>query len=366
MDDDRALQFAERVIALVDSGKKSATYKLATLLALMDVAAEHTTPDGGPPSELSARDVGRRVVELYWPQSRAFPMPDGPPVLRQSAQNDIPRKLAAFRTTHGLRATAPLAEAASAAPEGWSRLERELIEVVIRMPLPKLQRFGDGSRAVEDRFLYDHAWPDEVPVSVIRRADFDDRLVLRPAVGAWLVRLTPLLRPLIESKWIDRVARQNPGLEWHRLDEFLFGATRVSLDRLRAPLLDVQRGRCFYCEGRLGGAADVDHFVPWSRHPDNLLDNLVVAHPACNNAKRASIASHRHLEAWVARSADVALEEVAAVWPRNRERSLGAVTSTYLWLPPETPLWLRKDEYERVDPALVRELLVRAVRTAAA
>ena len=35
MSDDGALRFAEQVVALVDSGRKSATYKLATLLALM-------------------------------------------------------------------------------------------------------------------------------------------------------------------------------------------------------------------------------------------------------------------------------------------------------------------------------------------
>jgi hypothetical protein len=63
-----------------------------------------------------------------------------------------------------------------------------------------------------------------------------------------------------------------------RLDEFLFGAQRISLDRVRGPLADSQARTCFYCAGRMTGRLDVDHFLPWSRHPDNTLDNLVAAH----------------------------------------------------------------------------------------
>jgi hypothetical protein len=41
-----ALRFAERLLALLDATRYSATYKLATLLALIDVAAEHAGSDG--------------------------------------------------------------------------------------------------------------------------------------------------------------------------------------------------------------------------------------------------------------------------------------------------------------------------------
>ena len=65
MAEDGALQFAERLIALLDATRYSATYKLATLLALIDVAAQRTAPDGTAPATPSAKDVGRRVIELY-------------------------------------------------------------------------------------------------------------------------------------------------------------------------------------------------------------------------------------------------------------------------------------------------------------
>jgi hypothetical protein len=34
----------------------------------------------------------------------------------------------------------------------------------------------------------------------------------------------------------------------------------------------------------------VDHFVPWSRYPDDTLDNVVVADNRCNGFKSSSLA----------------------------------------------------------------------------
>ena len=247
--DDDALRFAERLLALLDAARYSATYKLATLLALIDVAAEHTGRDGTAPWTLSAKEVGRRVIELYWPQT----IPYGaagmvPKVLAQAPQRDIPAKLAAWRTAHHLGPDASLQDACRADPSGWAILEAELVAVVIGMPLAKLQRFGEGRRAAEDRFIYDFSWPEEVSRAAVSRPDFNDRIRLRPGTGAWLVRLAPLIRPLVQSKWAARVAGRNQDVvDAERLDEFLFGAQRVSLERVRGPLGEVQNGLCFYC-----------------------------------------------------------------------------------------------------------------------
>ena len=37
------------------------------------------------------------------------------------------------------------------------------------------------------------------------------------------------------------------------------------------PLREMQHGRCFYCERVLPAAVAVDHFIPWSRYPSDLL-----------------------------------------------------------------------------------------------
>jgi hypothetical protein len=50
--DDDGLRFAERLLALLDATRYSATYKLATLLALIDVTARHTAADGTAPATI--------------------------------------------------------------------------------------------------------------------------------------------------------------------------------------------------------------------------------------------------------------------------------------------------------------------------
>jgi hypothetical protein len=105
---------------------------------------------------------------------------------------------------------ATITDAERSDPKGWGNLVADLTAVVIGMPLAKLQKFGDGRNAVEDRFIYDFRWAEEVKRPTVERIGFDDRLYLRPGVGEWLVRLTPLLRPLVETKWTKRVAERNP------------------------------------------------------------------------------------------------------------------------------------------------------------
>ncbi len=42
-------------------------------------------------------------------------------------------------------------------------------------------------------------------------------------------------------------SRSQDAADVANLDEFLFGPTRASLQRVRAPLLEAQGGWCFYC-----------------------------------------------------------------------------------------------------------------------
>jgi hypothetical protein len=114
-----------------------------------------------------------------------------PRVLSQAAQNDVPAKLAAWRAARNLDRSASVDDARAADPAGWAVLEADMVAIVIGMPLAKLQRFGEGRRSV-DRFIYDFSWPDEVSRAAVARPGFDDALRLRPGVGEWLVRLTPL------------------------------------------------------------------------------------------------------------------------------------------------------------------------------
>jgi len=45
----------------------------------------------------------------------------------------------------------------------------------------------------------------------------------------------------------------------------------------------------------------VDHFVPWARHPDDAIENLVVADGRCNGDMRAFLAAPDHVGRWLGR-----------------------------------------------------------------
>jgi hypothetical protein len=101
------------------------------------------------------------------------------------------------------------------------------------MPLPRLQIVGGQ----EDPFLYTIAWDQSIQRSEVRgyekgEASFDNRILLRPNVGEYLVQLNGLLRPLIHRGWAAMVAQLNR-LEEARLERFLFGAERVPTQAVR-------------------------------------------------------------------------------------------------------------------------------------
>ncbi len=146
-----------------------------------------------------------------------------------------------------------------------------------------------------------------------------------------------------------------------RLEEFLFGISRVSLDAVRVPLRELQEDRCFYCDRPLNERSDVDHFIPWARHPDNGLDNLVVAHSPCNNAKRDFLAAAEHVERWAerTRSSEQALGTIAKnhAWARDTQRTFGAARAMYLRLSEGARLWLLEKDFVDVQKERIAEAL---------
>jgi hypothetical protein len=225
---------------------------------------------------------------------------------------------------------------------------------LIEMPIPRLQVMGRE----EERFLYEYGWTQDVrqgKVSRYQRGEptaFDNTLRLQHGVAEHLIALTGILRPVIRREWALMVAGMN-ALPESRLEEFLFGTSRIPLYAVRVPLGELQDARCFYCEGRLDDRTEVDHFIPWARYADNSLDNLVLSHARCNQQKRDFFAATEHLARWTERSrkrdADLGAIAASAGWPRNQARSLAVAQVMYTRLPEGTRLWLRGDELVRWD-----------------
>jgi 5-methylcytosine-specific restriction endonuclease McrA len=255
-----------------------------------------------------------------------------------------------------------IAEARAGDPSAFEALREHVFITVVRMPLPKLQRmnrddpFGQG-------FLYSIDWPDEVSAARVRSAKFDDRIHLQPGAGAMLVRLAGLVRPIVQRRWAEFVARRNRDvLDDLTLDEFLFGSERIGLHRVRPPLIELQGGRCFYCVESMGARADVDHFLPWSRSGDDGIDNLVAAHGRCNNAKRASLPAEAHLARWLERSeqhrADLGAISEQVPWPRDVDRTMAVARALYLYQAPGTQLWVAPDTYRAAARHHLQRLLL--------
>jgi 5-methylcytosine-specific restriction endonuclease McrA len=355
-----AIGFAEKILELLDEGRYTATYKYAVLLALIDLCLEGTQTSGAPPAMVTTRQLADKIVEIYWPHTVPFAGRVRADVLRQNTggQAEIVSTILRFRSRHAPDASAPHWHARRAAPAAYARLVRTVEWKLIEMPLPRLQMMGQSLNA----FIYEIHWDTRVRRRDIELqapdggAGFDNRVLLKPGVGDYLLQLNGLLRPLIQRRWAAMVAQLNR-LEDARLEAFLFGADRVQTARVRAGLWEIQTRRCFYCHERLREPAggQVDHFVPWARYPDNGLDNLVLADVACNGFKSSSLAAADHVVRWARRLvagspehrqiADLA-EQTA--WEREPDRSAGVARGIYLRLPVDARLWLRRREF--VDP----------------
>lgn len=370
--DRSALGLAERLSQLLDRGGFSATYKYAVLVALMDLCLEHTSRAGLPPDVLTTRQLAEKVIELYWPH--CAPYGSAGAVLRQSRGGDakpalIVRHIVEFRERVDPRRERSLSLAkarALAEPPGlYEDLVRKVEWTLIEMPIQRLQIIGQE----EDRFLYQYYFDKRTSRGRVERyqrgepGTFDNRIALQPGVSAALVALSGVLRPLIHRHWAMMVASMNGLTKEFELESFLFGSERISLVPVRRGLLDLQGGRCFYCEKSIPSeqACHVDHFVPWSRHADNSIDNLVAAHNACNGKKSDFLAAAEHVEKWRGRSIERAsgLMDIARekMWDWVPERTFSVARAIYRVLPSDARLWIAGSSFEKNDPRRIAQAL---------
>jgi hypothetical protein len=225
---DDAIAFAEKVFALLDETRYTNTYKLAVMLALMDLSLEKAGPSGGPPDMITTRELAEKVTEIYWPHTLPFGPGRTGTVLRQgnSGQAEIVSCIERFRSSLSDASVTLIKARVSSRP--YSRLLDQIEWKLIEMPLPRLQTIGSSS----DPFIYQIHWDRSVTRGEVlryqmERQGFDNRILLKPRVGEHLLRLNGLLRPLIHRRWAAMVAALNRQ-EDSRLEEFLFGASRIA------------------------------------------------------------------------------------------------------------------------------------------
>lgn len=351
-DNGDALALGQRLVAVLETGLRTATYKLAALMALLDHCVEHVPSDPALPLEVPLRDLAERVFSLYWPQVRTL---DGVGELRQSTQvrARIIDAVKQVRVASGAGPTTAPEVARLRSPAAYDTAIDNIVHTLVRQPLPRLQHLP--GKAQSPTFLYEDAWMGEgVSLRAIERRGAV--VVLYPGVASGLARLSGLLRPMLEILWVQDVVRLNAALLDERvdIDAHLFGQQRIGLSRVREALFDEFGPRCFYCGAGLSSSSPIDHVLPWSRVGLDGLANLVTACTRCNSNKSNALPEPPLVAEALGRGEQVLVRIGSGIaWPAQYDRTRNAARGLYLSSPSGTPLWRARDEFVAVGPDFV-------------
>ena len=277
------VRFLENLQLVLAESQTSSTYKYALLIALADICIEDTPPDDQPEFTIPISRIAEKFLELYWGHGR--PYGSGlPGTTSRTLLQNRGNQAAVIRRADSLR-EALVSPTRARTDRRWHRDVSRVARLLDEMPLWRLQRLRTNTLD----FLYP-ANPK------------GNSITLRPGVAACFRHFHALIVRLVQAEWMAFLYDVPGNTEVlgsaGDLANFLFGPQRESLARARPTLHALQSGRCFYCADALRGPGEVDHFIPWSRYPRNLVHNLVVAHQACNNAKSDVLAGVDHQQRW--------------------------------------------------------------------
>jgi hypothetical protein len=342
------LLLGQRVVAILETGLRAATYKLATLMALLEHCIENMPEHTAAMLRVPIPELAHRVLEIYWQQVRPF---DGSE-LRQSTQPRA-RILIAVNglreeTTAG-RTGVSVDIAKLGAPAVYQRAVDEIALCLAQQPLHRLQKLPGSPTS--DAFLYDDSFlHDHVSRSALRA--HGDAIELKPGVAHSLARLVGLLKPALQIMWVDDVRRMNKELDAEVPDVagHLFGREPTALAAVREPFKDVFGPHCFYCGTHLPNNNPIDHVLPWSIVGIDGLSNLVLACARCNGDKSGALPAVPIVDRVLQRERHV-LEMIAAElqWPTQHDRVVAAARGIYRGQPAGVSTWSGYKQSERLD-----------------
>ena len=343
------LLLGQRVVAILETGQRDATYKLATLMALIEHCIENLPDRSDDTIEVLLPDLAHRVLSIYWQQVRPF---EGHDLVqrRTGAKSRIIDATKELRAAGGIgNRGLSLDVAVMRNPQAYQKAIDKIVMALAKQPLPRLQKLP-GS-AVSDPFLYDDSFLGENVSQSSLRAH-GDAIVLKPGVAHGLARLAGLLKPALEIMWVEDVRRMNKFLDAEVPDVagHLFGRERTALSAVREPFKEAFGPHCFYCETHLPDNNPIDHVLPWSLVGIDGLSNLVLACARCNGDKSGALPAVKIVERVLDRDRDV-LEQIASelLWPTQRERVVAAARGIYRGQPAGVPTWSGYKRSERLD-----------------
>jgi len=324
------LDFLTKIQRLFNESDFSSTYKYALLISLADLAIELGKDDGSP-LELSNRKIAERFIELYWQQSSPYKTSkaNDSGVLYQNhgTQATIINAIQAFRGENSFNSP----NAAKHSKE-YKKLVTAVASTVAKQPINYLQNVGGGALP----FLYERN---------------TSSITLKIGVAYCLRRFQPLIQQLARSRWTDYIKKNTKNIpilgEKDDLNSFLFETSRKTLVLVYKELKALYGCKCFYCN-KATAELEVDHFIPFSLYPRDLMHNFVLACPTCNRTKSDSLAARIHLDKWVElsnKNTEAIINIGKAIgMPSNLETSFAiakwgydstALSNSYLWIRPQ-------------------------------
>jgi 5-methylcytosine-specific restriction endonuclease McrA len=275
------LDFLTKVQRLFNESDFSSTYKYALLISLADLAIELGRDDDSE-LELSNRQIAERFIELYWQQSSPYKTSkandSGVLFQNHGTQAAIIKAIQAFRDENNFNSP----NAAKHSKE-YKKLVTAVTRTVTNHPINFLQNVGGGPLP----FLYDRN---------------TSSITLKTGVAYCLRRFQPLIQQLARSRWTDYIKKNAKNIsilgEKDDLNSFLFETSRKTLALVCKELKVLYGCKCFYCN-KATAELEVDHFIPFSLYPRDLMHNFVLACPKCNRSKSDSLAAKVHLDRWI-------------------------------------------------------------------
>jgi 5-methylcytosine-specific restriction endonuclease McrA len=275
------LDFLTKIQRLFNESDFSSTYKYALLISLADLAIELGKDDDSP-LELSNRQIAERFIELYWQQTTPYRASEANQsgILFQNNGNQaaIVKAINDFRQQNNCNTS----ESAKRSKE-YKKLVTAVAATVAKQPINYLQNVGGGVLP----FLYESN---------------DSSITLKIGVAYCLRRFQPLIQQLARNRWTDFIKKNIKNIpilgEKDDLNSFLFETSRKTLTLVCKGLKELYGNKCFYCN-KVTSELEVDHFIPFSLYPRDLMHNFVLACPTCNRSKSDTLAAKVHLDKWI-------------------------------------------------------------------
>jgi 5-methylcytosine-specific restriction endonuclease McrA len=275
------LDFLAKIQRLFNESDFSSTYKYALLISLADLAIELGKDDNSE-LELTNRQIAERFIELYWQQSSPYKTSkaNDSGVLYQNhgTQAAIIKAIQLFRDENSFNSP----NAAKHSKE-YKKLVTVVAGTVAKQPINYLQNVGGGALP----FLYERN---------------TSSITLKKGAAYCFRRFQPLIQQLARSRWTDYIKKNTKNIailgEKDDLSSFLFEISRKTLALVCKELKTLYGCKCFYCN-KVTSVLEVDHFIPFSLYPRDLMHNFVLACPTCNRSKSDTLAAKIHLDKWI-------------------------------------------------------------------